>query len=177
MAITLDGTVGINTSGSLTTGTGAIYDSIQSSESIATTSGTSVSFTSIPSWVKRITLILDKVSLSSGGQLLVKLGTSGGIVSTGYDSTSALVLVTPEVQTNTTGLVVALNADGRELSGMMTIALLTTNRWMANHCFRSSNTAVSFGGGGVNIGGTLTQIQLVPTTGNFDQGTASILYE
>jgi len=84
MSIVLDGTTGINTSGTLvatgslttssnlTTGTGAIYNGIQSSTSVSTTSGTAIDFTNIPSWVKRITIMFNVVTTNSG--LYVQLG-------------------------------------------------------------------------------------------------------
>jgi len=52
--------------------------------SVATTSGTSIDFTGIPSWVKRITVMLNGVSTNGVEAVGIKLGTSGGIVSTGY---------------------------------------------------------------------------------------------
>jgi len=156
----------------------SVTPTLISGTSVATTSGSTVSLsTTIPSWVKRITLVFDNVSLSSGGQLLVRLGTSGGIVSTGYDSTSSSVLTSPEVQNNSAGFIIALNADSRAFTGTMNITLLTTNKWVSNHCGRISGTGVSFGGGGINLGGTLTQIQLATTAGNFDAGSANIIYE
>jgi hypothetical protein len=52
----------------------------------ATTSGTSKDFTGIPSWAKRITLVLQGVSLSASAGLLLQLGDSGGIETSGYAS-------------------------------------------------------------------------------------------
>jgi hypothetical protein len=56
---------------------------------VATTSGTSVDFTSIPSTVKRITVMFDAVSNSGGAEYLIQIGDSGGIENTGYVSESS----------------------------------------------------------------------------------------
>lgn len=52
----------------------------------ATLSGTSNDFTSIPSWVKFIALILVGASSTGGGTPRVQIGDSGGIETTGYTS-------------------------------------------------------------------------------------------
>ncbi len=57
MAVTINGSAGV------TTNTGAVYDSIQRATAQASTSGTSIDFTGIPSWVKRITVMFNEVSL------------------------------------------------------------------------------------------------------------------
>ena len=50
---------------------------ISAGTSVASTSGTSIDFTSIPSWVKRITVILNGVSTNGGDVPQIQLGTSG----------------------------------------------------------------------------------------------------
>ena len=50
------------------------------------TSGTSIDFTSIPSWVKRITVMFSSVSTSGSSNPLIQIGDSGGIENTGYTS-------------------------------------------------------------------------------------------
>jgi hypothetical protein len=63
----------------------------------ATTSGTSKDFTDIPSWVKKITVVFSGVSLSGTAQLLVQLGTSGGLQTTSYTATQAAAADTQTV--------------------------------------------------------------------------------
>jgi len=53
---------------------------------IPPTSGTSIDFTNIPSWVKRITVMFNGVSLSGSSNILIQLGTSSGFTSTGYNN-------------------------------------------------------------------------------------------
>jgi hypothetical protein len=56
-----------------------------------TTGGTSVDFTSIPSWVKRITLVMRGVSLSSTANFLVQIGTGGTATTSGYTGAFAVI--------------------------------------------------------------------------------------
>jgi len=128
MAITLDGTAGITASGSLTTssslttGTGAVYNSIQSGTAVASTSGTSITFTSIPSWVKRITVIFNNVSLSGTALGLVRLGTVSGIESTGYAGSATYISGTaPTTNNQTAGAQFGLGVASNVLSGAMQI--------------------------------------------------------
>jgi len=53
-----------------------VNSSIVSGTAVASTSGTSIDFTSIPSWVKRITVMFNGVSTNGSSNLLVQLGTS-----------------------------------------------------------------------------------------------------
>ncbi len=47
---------------------------ITSGTAVASTSGTSIDFTGIPSWVKRVTILFKGVSISSTSQFLIQLG-------------------------------------------------------------------------------------------------------
>jgi hypothetical protein len=79
MSTTIDG------SASVTINSGAVLG-ITSGTAVASTSGTSIDFTSIPSWVKRITVMLNGVSTSGTSIPLIQLGDSGGIENTGYSA-------------------------------------------------------------------------------------------
>jgi hypothetical protein len=161
-------------SGTYTAGTSLIT----SGTSVPTTSGTSVPIsTTIPSWVKRITVMLNGVSTSGTANLLIQLGTSGGLVSSGYVSGTS----TGSTPTSTAGFLVtgAITA-AQTTSGVLSINLFGSNTWVA-----SGNTARD---GTVNpicacagygaIGGTVTQLAIT-TTGSdtFDAGSVNILYE
>jgi len=170
-----------NGTASINTWTSAANNKLTSGTSVATTSGTSVSVsTTIPSWVKRITIMFDAISLSGSDNLLVRLGTSGSVASTGYTSTSGVVVSgnNTVVDSNTTGFVVSIGDNGRSLSGTMTIALISGTKWISSHAARSGSGRANTGGGVVDISGTLTQIQLVPTGGNsFANGSVNIMYD
>jgi len=73
-------TVTINGSAGVTTNSGAVYDSLQRGTAVSA-SGTSVDFTSIPSWVRRITVMLSGVSLSGTSNYVFQIG-AGSIANT-----------------------------------------------------------------------------------------------
>jgi len=68
MTVTIDGSAGV------TTNSGAVYNGLQIATAVASTSGTSIDFTSIPSWVKRITVMLSGVSTSGTSNLFMRVG-------------------------------------------------------------------------------------------------------
>jgi len=187
MAITLDGTAGINASGSLTTasslttGTGAIYNGIQSSTAQATTSGTSIDFTAIPSWVKRITVMFTGVSISGATTLWIQIG-SGSFTTTGYLGSSTNCTASTTVTSNITNGFGIRNTTGAGalFNGCVSINLLTTNTWSAFGVLSQSDTAVTtMTSGSVVIGGTLDRVRITTSNGTdtFDAGSINILYE
>ena len=92
MAITLNCTTGITTPAETVTGA-SIVGSIQaegvttniypivSGTAVASTSGTSIDFTSIPTWVKRVTVMLYGVSLDAATNARFQIG-SGSVDAT-----------------------------------------------------------------------------------------------
>ena len=58
---------------------------ITSGTAVASTSGTSIDFTGIPSWAKRITVMFNGVSTNGTSQQLIQIG-SGSVNATGYSS-------------------------------------------------------------------------------------------
>lgn len=143
---------------------------------LATTSGTTKDFTSIPSGVKRVTIMLDEVSLSSNGHLLVQIGDSGGVETTGYQSES----VSAGVGTNSTsGFIIYDGVASREVSGVMELLNISGNVWVASGTagLGSSSYACYFGGN-KTLSNTLDRVRLTRTgTDTFDKGQVNILYE
>jgi hypothetical protein len=143
-----------------------------------TATGTSVDFTGIPSWVKRITVIFNGVSTNGTSLLIVQLGTSGGIVNTGYVSTSmtqAGVVLARTDSFNITGALAAADA----VSGNVFINNISGTDWVSYGQVKRSTTVQNYSSGNGAIGGTVTQLRV--TTGNgtdtFDSGTINIFYE
>jgi hypothetical protein len=156
----------------------AIRDSLVLETAQATTSGTFIDFTDIPSWVKRITVMFRGVSVNSTGELLIKLGTSGGVVSSGYVSTASTQQGSTD--SNTTGFIsYCAGAAADSISGQMIINLIDSNTWVESFMVRGSTTGVRYGAGDVALGGTLTQVRITTTTGTdtFDAGQINIMYE
>jgi hypothetical protein len=149
--------------------------------SVASTSGTSIDFTGLPAWVKRITVMLKGVSTNGTSLVVVRAGTSGGFVASGY--VGANWMSNANNTAYSTGLLVgALGAANYVFSGFVTLALQdsSTNTWTSSTIVGDSGGVnVSQGGGYISLSGTLTQIRITTVNGTdtFDAGSINILYE
>jgi hypothetical protein len=165
------GTVAVNgASGVLVSGT-----------AVASTSGTSIDFTSIPSWVKRVTVMFAGVSTSGSSPIQIQIGTSGGIQTTSYTS-GAWVANTTNTN-STTGLLITAGGGSAYLwDGMAYLTLLNsgTGLFTFNSIFSGSTVGInSIGGGAKTLSGTLDRVRIttVGGTDTFDAGSINILYE
>lgn len=173
MPITIDGTSGVlGNSGAF------IRDTART-----TTSGTTVDFTGIPSWVKRITLLFSGVSTSGTAQVIVQIGTSGGLVTTGYLGGATFNVSGATFNANSTGFRyepsdVSIGASSVR-HGAATITNITGNTWVFAFTNGYSGTnGTSYGGGSLTLSGTLDRLRITTTgTDTFDAGTINILYE
>ena len=152
------------------------------STAVASTSGTSIDFTSIPSWVKRITVMLANLSTTGTVPITFRLGTSGGIQATGYAGSQGYTGASTAFTNMSTGFEIYNDTVTITYSGSITFHLLdaSTNLWVANGLFGTVNQAYArVIGGYVSLGGTLTQLRITTTTATptFDLGTVNILYE
>lgn len=157
---------------------------LQSATSQASTSGTSIDFTGIPSWVKRITVMFSGVSTSGTSLFLVQLGDAGGFEITGYASQANSITTTPAVTatTNTAGFVLGATAlvAASTYSGTTSIVKLDGNSWVYSSLIIRDGTASSnFGSGSKTLSDTLTQVRITTVNGTdtFDAGSINILYE
>lgn len=177
MAVTIDGSAGV------TTNTGAVYNSIQSATAQASTSGTSIDFTSIPSWVKRITVMLTGVSTNGTSIVQVQLGTSGGLVTTGYLGSVDTSATTVSAVAFTTGLALERTGGASAANlrnGLVTFANLTSNTWAGSALIGYSNAGqMSFSATSIPLSGTLDRVRITTVNGTdtFDAGSINILYE
>jgi hypothetical protein len=150
--------------------------------SVATTSGTSIDFTSIPSWVKRITIMLNGVSTNGTSQVQAQAGTSGGVVSSGYAGSYGNAYTSGGSGANlTTGFPTAffIGAANTRI-GTVTIVNISGNIWVSSSQVGISDGATWGGGNGnVTLGGTLDRVRLTTVNGTdtFDAGSVNILYE
>lgn len=150
-----------------------------------TASGTSVDFTGIPSWVKRITVMFSGVSTNGTSIPQIQLGDSGGIETSGYLSICANVQTinnTTRATTATSGFIVQHGmAANCSISGAVVFSLLQSASWVVH-----GNLYDSVGGNGFaavsgskTLSDTLTQVRITTVNGTdtFDAGTINILYE
>jgi len=152
-----------------------------------TVSGTSVEFTSIPSWVKRVTVMFNGVSTNGSSPVNVQLGTSGGVQNTGYSGTG--IGIGPggglAVTALSSGFQLCDNANSAAAAtwrGSMTLSLLdsSTGIWAcASNTARGDNATTGFCQGSKTLSGTLDRVRITTVNGTdtFDAGTINILYE
>ena len=170
----------INGSAGVTTNSGAVYDGIQSATAQASTSGTSIDFTGIPSWVKRITVMFSGVSTNGTSAILIQLGDSGGIETTGYTATGEFVEDNAGGVAFTAGFAVNnVSVAASSYRGIATICLIGSDTWVYQSMLNNASTAILIGAGGKTLSDTLTQIRITTVNGTdtFDAGSINILYE
>lgn len=172
MSLVLSGDTGVSgNTGALTSGT-----------PVASTSGTSIDFTSIPSWVKRITVMFSGVSVSGTSTPQVQIG-SGSVDVTGYTGGQSVVLnsnITGS-QTSTTGFIwnVAGSASS-SVHGNMVLTLLSSNNWVCNGVgWDVQGSRGMLLAGSKTLSGTLDRVRITTVNGTdtFDAGSINILYE
>jgi hypothetical protein len=146
----------------------------------ASTSGTSVEFTGIPSWAKRITVMLSGVSTSGTSRPILQIGDSGGFETSGYSSVGA-GFNSAIVDTITGGFALTYSvwAAAGVLSGNVTLANISGNTWTLSSVLGNATAAIHFGAGTKSLSDTLTQIRLTTVNGTdtFDAGEVNIMYE
>jgi len=154
---------------------------INTSTAVASTSGTSIDFNSIPAGVKRITVMLSGVSTSGTSNLILRAGTSGGIDSTNYASNRGTLNNTSVfVATTTTGFDFASSASAAILQkGNIVLNNISGNVWVANGCVSDTGTQISSFSGTVSLTGVLNRVRITTVNGTdtFDAGSINILYE
>lgn len=164
---------------------GLIESTITSGTAVASTSGTSIDFTGIPAGVKRITVMLNGVSLSASAQYLVQLGTGATptYANSGYLSYCSYqgAAFTGGNYTSAAGFIAAQAGAGNIVYGSMAILNVTGNTWVSNHTMGLNGAGTGYsssGGGNVTLGAVLTAIRITTTsTDTFDLGSINILYE
>jgi len=151
-----------------------------------TTSGTEHDYTSLPSYVKRITLLFDGVSLSGTADLRIQIGDSGGVETTGYASVSSNS-TGAAINTDTAataGFDIAGSASGASetYSGALTLSLVDSG---ANSWAISGQLAGTVGNelctvaGTKSLSGVLDRVRFTTSNGTdtFDAGTVNVNYE
>jgi hypothetical protein len=150
---------------------------------VASTSGTSIDFTSIPSWVKRITVLLSGVSTSGASQLQIQLGTGAGptFTTSGYLSIVGNVVSSiAGAATYTSGLVFATNISASTSTrGSIIISNITSNTWVSQGVAYSRGDTAAMSSGDIALGAAITALRVTTINGTdtFDAGSINILYE
>jgi hypothetical protein len=148
--------------------------------SVVSTSGTSFDFTDIPSWAKRVTVMIAGVSAGTASKI-VQIG-AGSITTTGYSGGGgALATAASGSTSSTVGFLFGLSTLAADvLSGIMTLQNITNNTWVASFAGGSpTGNQALMAGGFIALGGTLDRLRITTTNGTdtFDAGTINIMWE
>lgn len=190
-SIGVGSTPGYGTNGQLLTssGTGSaptwttVSSGLTLGTPVATTSGTSIDFTGIPSGVKQVIVSFNKVSTSGTSIKLIQIGDSGGIETTDYFSEStSLRNATVQTSAGITGYSINSILAYEELSGSITFTLQnsTTNTWASFGVLSNTSTSNdTFTTAGIkSLSAVLDRIRITTSGGTdtFDLGEVNIAY-
>jgi hypothetical protein len=161
-----------------------INSNIVSGTAVASTSGTSIDFTSIPSWVKRITVMFSGLSTNGSSNLQIQIG-AGSVTTSGYTSYAVQSGTAGSGGiTATSGFILTFSIVAASIQyGSLVLTNLTSNTWVsslaAGGTDSSSNPVGRSGGGSIALGGTLDRVRITTVNGTdtFDAGSINILYE
>lgn len=147
-----------------------------------TTSGTTINFTGIPSTAKAILVQFDGVSISGNNSVLIQLGDSGGVETTGYTAASSGMSASVSSLSSTSGFIIAGTVASSAYSGSVLFTLLesSSNTWNAQGVFIIDGSAFTITvSGKKSLSATLDRVRLIASNGTdtFDAGKANIAYQ
>jgi len=191
-AIGVGSTPGYGTSGQVLTSAGSgaaptwttVSSGFTLGTPVATTSGTSIDFTGIPAGVKKITITPSLVGTNGTSNLLVQLGDSGGIETTGYSSNCGYANSgqTVTVAFGSTGFILRnTGASTSAISGSLELTLenASTNTWVCSGVTTDTDTtSISMTAGRKALSAVLDRVRLTTVNGtdSFDAGEVNIVY-
>ena len=157
-----------------------VIPTINNATAVATTSGTAVDFTSIPSGVKRISMMFNQVSCNGTAPRLIQIGTSSGLVTSGYISSGSHQGATQTGAQSTAGFLCGNGGAAADKTvGIVTIQTLGSNIWaMQSSTADGTANFTKTGGGSITLGAVLDRVRLSTTSGaTFDHGSVNIAWE
>jgi len=201
MAVIIDGTNGITTPGEVNTANGSVAGNLTvtgalQSSGVATNlyplvsgtavsaSGTAVDFTGIPSWVRRITVMIAGLSTNGTSLPQIQLGDAGDVETSGYTG-SVTQTVTSVSGSNLSAGILLQQASwtaAATTGGQVIISLLSaaSNTWTFSSAMGKSDSILTTAANGYKaLSGTLDRVRITTVNGTdtFDAGTINILYE
>ena len=150
-------------------------------------SGTFVDFTSIPSWVKRITIAIDGISTSGTTVPLLQIG-AGSVSESSYSAKAGSIGSSDNA---TSGFPCTFgfpftgysSAAATTYTGILLLVNISGNTWVCSGSVYPSNASSSTIAGSIALSGSLDRVRLTTITGttlgsgSFDAGTVNIMYE
>ena len=178
------GVTGAITGSSTVAGSTGILYPLTSGTAVASTSGTSIDFTSIPSWVKRITVMFNGVSTNGTSPVQIQIGDSGGAETSGYTGSVATITGSSATFAFSAGFLISSGGGEGAATvryGSLIISKVTGNTYscFGNISYGSSDTRFFVLAGNKDLSDTLDRIRITTVNGTdtFDAGSVNILYE
>jgi len=147
---------------------------------VAATSGTSIDFTDIPAWAERITVMYSGLSTSGTSSLLIQIGPTSAVETTGYLSTAITSAAAGNAAVSSTaGFAIFQDSAAYTSQGIATIVNINSNIWVFSQTGRITSTNATFGSGDKTVASTLSRVRLTTVNGTdtFDAGSVNIIYE
>lgn len=144
-----------------------------------TASGSSVDFTGIPSWAKRLTLILSGVSTNGASNYLVQIG-DGAVTTTGYSSVgTGMDASGVSITAYTAGFGIRSTSAAYAVNGLLVLTLISANTWVASGVLSTALPLTFTTSGSKSLTNVLDRIRITTVNGTdtFDAGTINVLYE
>jgi hypothetical protein len=153
---------------------------ITSGTAVASTSGTSITFSSIPSWVKRVTVMFQGVSTSGTSNPIIQVG-SGSVTTSGYTGTSMRGAPSGTAYVaNSTGFNLDnSNGAASTLNGHLVLTLISGSTYICSGVVTGGTNEGQIVAGSIALSGALDRVVLTAVNGTdtFDAGSINILYE
>lgn len=149
---------------------------------VASTSGSNIDLTGIPSWARRVTLTFQGVATNGTNTPLIQLGDAGGIENTGYlGSTASISGASAGSALFTAGIGVANSgwASTIVFYGTLTLTRHSGNTWAASlRLGRSDAAGLLFGDYTKTLSDTLTQVRVTTNSADtFRAGDINMSWE
>lgn len=158
---------------------------INRASAIATQSGTFKDFSGIPSWARRVTLLLYGVSTTGASDILVQLGSSATPISSGYINGQSVSCWGSGIlsSTSTAGIPIYNNSATYVWTGRIVIEQLEPglHNWVViatlNNTVTSPASVISTGVAPLTAALSMVRLTTASGTPTFDAGYASISWE
>ena len=150
---------------------------------VNTTSGTAIDFTGIPSWVKRIVVMFNGVSTNGVSQVLLRVGSPSGIVSSEYKCiNSSIAALSAASSFSSIGFPITETATQATdaMSGKIELVKITSNTWTCHGAVtRRTNISSYTVGASGDLASALDRVRITTANGTdtFDAGQINIMYE
>lgn len=150
----------------------------------ASTSGTTIEFTGIPSWARRLTVMFNGVSTNAASAFLIQVG-AGSFTTTGYACGAMSIegANTASVTSSGAGFLVlraTVGAAAASVTGHLVVTNISGNTWVGSGAMiRTDNGAGTVCSGSIALGGALDRVRVTTSNGTdvFDAGSINIFYE